>query len=390
MAAAVYGSALDQLSLQLIDGVTDRHLWASTYERETRRVLALQGLAARGIAEGIRLRLEPEADAGKQRTGASISPEAHDAYLRGLFFMDTVSREGMSQAINHFRRSVDAEPGYAPAYVGLADVYNRSAIRGYLPPREAYPLAKAAVSRAIQLDETLAEAHAVEGVIKFRWEWDWQGAERELRRALELSPNTSRVRLGYGTYLLMKGRFSEAVTEGHRALELDPLSPQRHVDLVQKLQYANQYDEAVKILTKTFELAPNFVPAFRARAATLAAQGRYVQAAADCERALPLAPEEQLLLTECGVVYTRAGRRHEGMRLLDKIKQLSTMYIDPYQVAFCSTRSENLTRRCSGSIGRTMNGRQTWASLESTCIQRGCPSRAILQIFSDVLISYRS
>jgi adenylate cyclase len=321
-----------RITVQLIDGVSDKHLWANTYEREAQRVLALQIEVARGIAEGIRVQLQPQTVVWSKAT--PVKPDAHDAYLRGLFLMDRVTREAISEAIKYFHRSVDIDPGYASAYVGLADAYGRSAIRAYLSPREAYPLAKAAALRAVQLDDDSADAHTLLGVIRFRWDWDWSGAERELKRAMELGPGSSRVRLGYGTYLLTKGQFAQAVSEGTRAVELDPLSPQRSVDLVWKLDYTKQRDMALEQLQKTFALSPDFAPAFSARASVYAALGRHADAVADCNRALQLAGEEQWLLESCGSVYALAGRQREVAQVLDRFKRLSSEgYVDSYYVA---------------------------------------------------------
>ena len=318
-----------RVTAQLIQMRPERHVWAEPYERELTSVLVLQSELARAIASEIRAKLTTQEQAllAKARP---VNPEAYEAYVKGLFFTDKVTQEGLTKGIEYFRKAIDLDPTYAPAYAALADGYNRAAIRGYQPAKEAYPAAKAAVSRALQLDDALAEAHVLQGVIKFRFDWDWAGAERALNRALELNPSSSRAHLGYGTYLLAMGRVEDAIAEAQRALELDPLSVQRHIDLAWKLSYASRYDDAITQLRKALELAPDSAPAYGSLATSYAAKGMHAEAIAMCEKAL-YPPPDNWVLRDCGRVYVLAGRRHEALKVLQRM--LAQSDVSPYQMA---------------------------------------------------------
>jgi len=332
--AVVEGAVVRQgdrisVMVQLIQVRPERQLWAERYERDLTSILILQSEVARAIAGEIRVELPPDKQAllPKART---VNQEAHEAYVRGLFFMEKVDQEGIARGIEYSRRAIRFDPTYAPAYAALADGYNRAVIHGYEPAREGYPAVKAAVSKALQLDDTLAEGHILAGVVKFRFDWDWTGAERDLKRALELSPNSSRAHLGYSTYLLAMGRTDEAIRVAQRNVELDPLTPQRQIDLAWKLAYAGRHDEAITQLRKALELAPNFAEGYELLGQNYAAKGMYAEATAMCETALNL-PFEGPVWSSCGRVYLLAGKRQKTLNILKNL--VGQDPVSPYQLA---------------------------------------------------------
>lgn len=331
--AVVEGAVVQQgdriaVTAQLVRIQPELTLWAERYERDVTSLLGLQSDIARGIAIEVRAKLTPQEHA-LLATTRRVDPRAYEAYMKGLFFMETVTPEGISKGIDYFTRAVGIDPNFAPAYAGLADAYNRAAIQDYQSASEAYPKAKAAVSKALQLDDTLAEAHVLAGVIRFRYDWDWTGAERDLKRGLELNPNSSRAHLGYSTYLLAIGRIDDAVRIARRNVEIDPLTVQRYVDLGWKLSYARRYDEAITQLKKGLEITPDNAAAFGALGNAYAHKLMPAEALAMCKEALA-GRAGSFFISNCGRVYVLAGKQREALELVTSL--LAQRPIPLYQV----------------------------------------------------------
>jgi len=321
-----------RITVQLIHGPTDRHLWAQTFDRELRGVLALQGELARAIASEIRITLTP-AEEARLVNAPPVMQEAYDAYLKGLYHLTRQPPE-VPKSLQYFRQSIDMDPTYAPAYVGLADSYNRFAIQGERPPREVYPLARAALVKAVELDDSFAEAHAVLGVVKFRFDWDWDGAERELRRALQLAPNSSRAHLAHGWYSKVMGRMDEMLDHLARSRDLDPLSLTANVALAEALYDNQRYDEAIALIHSVRELDPNSGRAYMFLGLLYAAKGMHGEAGSACQKALELAPEDHLVLSDCGQVYAQSGRHRDAVMAFEELTSLSARrHVDAYRVA---------------------------------------------------------
>jgi TolB-like protein len=212
-----------RITAQLIRAADDRHLWAESYERELRDILVLQGAVAQDIAGQIKGQLTAQ-EHGQLTNRPAAKPAAYLAYVRGRYFWNKRNEESLKTATTYFEEALREDPAYAPAYSGLADSYF---YRGYgfgrLPPREAMPKAEAAALKALALDDTLAEAHTSLALLKFFYDWDWPGAEREFRRAIELNPNYPTAHHGYSVFLAAMRRSDESVAEARRALEADPL-----------------------------------------------------------------------------------------------------------------------------------------------------------------------
>jgi TolB-like protein/DNA-binding winged helix-turn-helix (wHTH) protein len=245
-----------RITAQLIDARSDRHLWAETYERNLRDVLALQAEVSRDIATEVKVKLTPQEQA-RLSSVRSIAPETYEAYLKGNFYFEKMSVPGFRQGLSFYQQAITREPDYAPAYVGLAECYEKLGMWGALPPREARPQAKAAVEKALAIDDTLGEAHASLGHIHFTYDWDWAGAEREFKRALELSPSSSISRVQYSTFLSAMGRHDKALAQIKEAHALDPVSHMTNGLLGAVYYWAHRFDEAIDQFQKTLALYPD-------------------------------------------------------------------------------------------------------------------------------------
>lgn len=323
-----------QIKVQLFHGPADRHLWVRSFERELGDFRALQSDVARAIAEEIRVGLTPQEQRVLSLT-PSIHSEAYQAYLRGRHHLGKGTLGAFENARVYFNQALDLDPTHAPTYVGLADVYSRLAILGHEPPRSVYPLAKAAIARALQLDETLAEAHALQGVVKFRFDWDWEGAERSLTRALELEPNGDRAHLGYGMYLLAIGRLEGALAHSAKFQELHPLSRFASQNLAWHLYHNQRYDEAILRLHDALVLDPRSGLAYALLGENYVAEGKYSEAISACDTAVGLTLDDDRILSTCGAVYAASGRHRDAMGLYEELQQRLSAhrYVDPYHLA---------------------------------------------------------
>ena len=259
--AIVEGSVLRsgervRITAQLIDARADRHLWAKSFERSSRDVLALQDELASSIAREIHAELTP-AEESRLARAPRINPEAYDAYLKGRYFFNRPSDENLQKAIARFDEAVALEPAFAPAHSGLSDAYLWAGYNeGFLTASEARPKAKAAAEKASQLDEASAEAHTSLANFKLWYEYDWEGCEVEFRRALKLNPSYAYAHDQFGMALAFQGRLDEAIDEGRRAAELDPLSPQIPLDATLAFAWKGDYAAARLLVRKAADLDP--------------------------------------------------------------------------------------------------------------------------------------
>ncbi len=260
--ALIEGSVLresDQvrITVQLIHGPTDKHLWADSYQREVHGILALQSAMARGIAERIRVELTPQEKAQMARA-RQVHPQAQEYYLRGRYEWNKRTAQGLEDALAYFQRAVEADPTYAAAYVGVADTYLLRASYGLASPQDELPKARVLAEKALALDAGLPEAHASLGSLLADYYWDWGQAEQHLRRAVDLDPNHATGHQWYAELLMDLGRFDEALFEAQRARALNPLAPAVHLVVGKILYYARRYDEAIEHLQGAVKLYPNF------------------------------------------------------------------------------------------------------------------------------------
>jgi TolB-like protein/DNA-binding winged helix-turn-helix (wHTH) protein/Tfp pilus assembly protein PilF len=322
-----------RITANLLHAATDRHLWGNSYEGELGDALVLQDKVARAIASEVGFKLMSQEQARPARAHP-VNPQAYQACLKGKYYANEWTEEGFRKATANFQEALGFDPNYAPAYEGLAEVYALRGLWGLQPSAETYPLARAAALKALELDDGLAESHALLGQVKFVFDWDWAGAERELKRAVVRSPSNSTAHFDYGWFLTAMGRPDEAIAETRKALELDPLTPTTNLQLGWVLYYARRNDLSVAQLKKTLELAPDFAYAHMELGWNYAQKRMYPEAVAECQKAVSLMPEEQVTLSSCGHVFGLARKRRDALTLLDRLKKLSPQgYVDPYNVA---------------------------------------------------------
>jgi TolB-like protein/DNA-binding winged helix-turn-helix (wHTH) protein/Tfp pilus assembly protein PilF len=247
-----------RITAQLIEASTDHHLWARSYERDLKDVLALQDEVARDIAEQIRIKLTPSEHTLLTEAHA-VDPAAHDDYLRGRFWWSKRSAEGEWKGLDYFQKAIAKDPNYALGYAGVADSFLVLGHHGRLPPKEAFPKAKQAAMKALELDPTLAEAHTSLATVKLAYDWDWSGAESEFRQAVTLNPNYATAHHWHSHYLVAMGKLDEAIKELERARDLDPFSMPINSFLGQTLYYARRYDDAIRQYNRTLEMHPEVV-----------------------------------------------------------------------------------------------------------------------------------
>ena len=325
-----------RVTAQLVQVADQTHIWAQTYDREMRDVLVLESEVARSVARAIAMTLAPEAEARLARA-RPVRPESYQDYLRGRYFFNRKTEAALRQALGYFQRAVAADPGYAPAYTGLADCYwslGASSVVGGLPPRQAMPEAKAAALKALEIDDTLAEAHASLAFVHLLYDWDFVASEKEFKRALELDPDYTAAHHWYSHCLLPLGRMEESLAESRRALELEPLSLVVNTHLGWHYFYARQYDKAIEQYRRTLELDPAFPQTQRYAAWALLQKGRHEEAIADLRAASGALGPDPEVEAELGHALAVAGRRAEARAVLEGLRQLSSSrYVSPYSVA---------------------------------------------------------
>jgi TolB-like protein/Flp pilus assembly protein TadD len=297
-----------RITAQLIQAEQERHLWAESYERDLRDILALQSEVARAIASEIKVKLTPQEQTRLARA-RPVNPAAHEWYLKGRFLWERRTPEALKKSIEYFQQALEKDPGYATAYAGLADSYDVLASNGILPPKEVYPRARAAALKALELDDALAEPHAALAFILHDYDWDYAGAEREFQRALELNPHYATAHHWYGILLLAMGRLDEAMAAIERARELDPLSPRINANVGLFLYLTRHYDEAIKELSKAVKLDPSHARTYDYLEWAYQQKGMYKDAVQAAQKAASLRGESPEWVAGLGRAYERGGIR---------------------------------------------------------------------------------
>jgi len=326
--AVVEGSVLrsgDQVRItaQLIEASTDKHLWSQSYEVELRDTLALQTRVASAIADQIRINLTPQEQAALKNAKV-VNPEAYESYLKGRYFWNKRTADGLKAALAYFKQAIEEDPKYAQAYSGLADTYALLGDweYGVLAPKEAYPRAKAAASKAVELDDTLSEAHASLGSLGM-FDWDWQSAGKEFRRAIELNPGYATAHQWYAWNLNLVGRKNDAIAEMRKAESLDPLSLIISSDMADVLFVARLYDESIQQSRKTLEMDPNFAVARFELGQAYLEKHMPEEAAAELQKAVQLSGGSPTSIANLARAYVASGRQSEALKLLSDLKKRS-------------------------------------------------------------------
>jgi len=328
--AVVEGTVLrsgDQVRItaQLIEASTDKHLWSQSYEGELRDTLALQNKVARAIADQIRINLNPREQAALKNVKV-VDPQAYESFLKGRYFWNKRTADGLKVALAYFNQAIDEDPKYAQAYSGLADTYALLGDWQYavMTPKEAFPKAKAAAIKALELDSALGEAHNSLAFCLDGFDWDFDSAGKEFRRAIELNPGYATAHHWYAWHLSLLGRYDEAIAEMRKAENLDPLSLIINADLAELLVLAHSYDESIRQSRKTIEMDPNFALAHNQLAQAYLQKHMNHEAVAELEKAAQLSGRSPTVIANLARAYAGSGKRNEAVKLLNDLKKRSS------------------------------------------------------------------
>jgi TolB-like protein/Tfp pilus assembly protein PilF len=329
-----------RITAQLVDARSDTHLWSETYDRKLDDIFAVQENIARVIAQEL---LAHFGDFESRQAGARnleaydiylkgrrpVSPKAYEAYLKGLYHLNKWNVKGFAKGLEYFQQAVEMDPEYALAHAGLAESYSWLGGWNGLPPKEAYPKSKVIVMKALELDDTLAEAHCTLADIRFFYDWDWEGAEREYKRAIELNPSYAMAHNNYAFYLTALKRHDDALAEIELARELDPVSLVVNSDLGWAYYFARQYDRAVQQFRRVLELDPNLMISHFALGQVYEQKQMFVESVAAFEKAVSLSPGDPENIAGLGHAYAVAGRREDALKIVARLKQPSQQKFIP-------------------------------------------------------------
>ena len=324
-----------RITAELVQVATDRHLWAETYESQLGDILTLQSHVASAIVNEIRVKLTPE-DQVRLATTHQVSTQSYENYLKGRYYWNKRSQEGLTKAIDYFQLAIEQDPNYALAYAGLADCYSiiGSVIVGTVPALEVAPKARAAALKSLELDNTLAEAQTSLATVRFNYDWDWNAAASGFRRAVELNPNYATAYQRNSLYLMSMGRTSESIAEMNRAHDLDPLSISTNFSLGWRLYLAREYDQAIEQLRNTIDMDPDFVLPHLVLGQAYEQKKMYDQAITELRRAVDISQSSPPAVAALARAYAVSGRTTEARKLLDQLmEQSKRRYVSPFYVA---------------------------------------------------------
>ena len=313
-----------RITAQLIEASEDKHLWAHDYEGDLRDTLVLQNQVARAIAEHIRISLNPQEEVALKDIKV-VNPEAYESFLKGRYFWNKRTADGLKVALAYFNQAIDEDPKYAQAYSGLADTYALLGDWQYavMTPKEALPKAKAAAIKALEMDSTLAEAHNSLAFCLDVFDWAFDSAGKEFLRAIELNPGYATAHHWYGWHLAVLGRNAEAIAEMKKAENLDPLSLIIKADLAELLVLAHSYDESIQQSRKTLEMDPNFALAHNQLGQAYLQKQMQVEAVAELQKAVQLSGGSPTCKANLARAYVASGKKNEAVKLLSDLKKRS-------------------------------------------------------------------
>ena len=313
-----------RITAQLIEAASDKHLWSQSYEGELRDTLALQNKVARAIADEIKISVNPQEQAALKNVKV-VNPQAYESYLKGRYFWNKRTADGLKVALAYFNQAIEEDPKYAEAYSGLADTYALLGDWQYavMTAKEALPKAKAAAVQALELDNTLGEAHNSLAFVLDGFDWNLDAGGKEFRRAIELNPGYATAHHWYAWHLCLLGRYDEAIVEMKKAENMDPLSLIIDADLAEVLVLAHSYDESIQQSRKTIEMDPNFALAHNQLAQAYLQKHMYDEAVAELQKAMQLSGSSPTILANLARAYAASGKKGEAVKLLDDLKKRS-------------------------------------------------------------------
>lgn len=322
------------ISVELVDVRNSKLLWGEQYDRRMSDLLMTQREIAAEIISKLRLKLSGD-DEKVLTKRYTDNNDAYQLYLKGRFHFAKRTRSDVEQSLEYFKKAITLDPNFALAYASLAHSYNGMTAYPYMAPKEAVPLAKAAANRALAIDPSLAEAHSALANSLACFDWDWKKAELEFRRALEINPNDAGTHWRYGMFYLMPlGRHEQAISEGKRSLELEPLDLNHGANLSGLYFYAGRYDEALEQARQVHSLDDTFIVGRWALSQAYIQKGMYDEAIQLNERALQAEPTNPVFLRFAGIAYAKAGRRQDAERIIERFKDIAkTQYVMSYHVA---------------------------------------------------------
>ena len=327
----------DSLTVQadLVSVADGSQMWGERYSRRVSDILAVQEDIAREIVGRLRPKLSSEQQQRVTKRQTE-NADAYQLYLKGRYYWNKRTEAGMSKGIEYFRQAIDLDPNYSLAYAGLADSYNFLGAFGIavLPPGETMPKAKAAAMKALEMDDSLADAHASLAFVRLYHDWDWSGAEREFQRAIELNPNYAPAHQWYSHLLMARGRTAESISEAKSAAEIDPLSLPANMNVGWQYHWARQPDSAVEHLRKLLEMDPNFEQGRWGLGLAYEQKGMFEEAAAEFRKAADLSGGSPVYLAALGHAYALGGKKAEAMKVRDDLEERSKLrYVPPYWMA---------------------------------------------------------
>ncbi|HXI89172.1 MAG TPA: protein kinase [Blastocatellia bacterium] len=321
------------VKLELVDTNDGSHLWGGQYTRELSDMLTLEREISTEISEHLRLKLN-SAQKKSLTKGITENSEAYQLYLKGRYHWNKRTEEGIRKSIEYFEHAIAQDSKFGLAYAGLADSYNLMASYSTKPLATPFLRAKATALKALSLDDKLAEAHAALAAVKLWREFDWEGAERGFRKAIEMDPSYSTAHLWLALYLAAMDRMDEGLSEVRLALKLDPLSRVINLNLSRILHFARQFDDAIKQCKKTIDMYPDYLIAHRRLGMSYAEKGMFDEAEAEFKKALAISENESETMSARAYAHAGAGRTEDARKVLDRLTELAKKsYVSPYSLA---------------------------------------------------------
>jgi tetratricopeptide (TPR) repeat protein len=308
-------------------------IWGEQYNRKMSDIFTVQSDISQEVTDGLHLKLSnPQQQRFKKEYTENV--DAYRLYLEGRYYQNRRTKDSFFKAIQSFQNAIAKDPGYALAYAGLADTYALLSNWGFLSPREGYPKAKAAAMKALELDDNLAEAHTSLGSVESGYEWNWDSAERNFKRAIELNPNYSAALHWYAFYLSERGRYEEGITYIRKAQAVDPLSLIINANVGYILYVSRRYDEALAAVKKTLDLDPSFYLAYEYLGYIHEQQKLYDKSVAALQKAKSLSPDNMTIQAELARAYAVAGQKEKARAILNELLETSkSSYVSSFDIA---------------------------------------------------------